>query len=130
MKSQTTNYLTMKNFVKENWYKLMIGSSMMMASFGFMIYAISPAYSNSEKDKTEIRNTSIPNAPIGTNGVIHDGWAYFVDGGNAYSVSTQALPSFFGHNKDYRWIGNEFYRIYSDGTKSSYKYGLKTKLPL
>ncbi len=39
----------MKNFVKENWYKLMIGSSMMMASFGFMIYAISPAYSNTDK---------------------------------------------------------------------------------
>jgi hypothetical protein len=42
----------MKNFVKENWYKLMLGSSMMMASFGFMIYAISPAYSNSDKEKT------------------------------------------------------------------------------
>jgi hypothetical protein len=49
----------MNNFVKENWYKLMVGSSMMMVSFGFMIYAISPAYSNSEKDKTEIKNTNL-----------------------------------------------------------------------
>jgi hypothetical protein len=76
----------MKNFVKENWYKLMIGSSMMMISFGFMIYAISPAYSNSEKDKTEIKNTGIPNAPVGTNGVIVDDYAYFVDGGYIYRI--------------------------------------------
>jgi hypothetical protein len=74
----------MKNFVKENWYKLMIGSSMMMASFGFMIYAISPAYSNSDKEKTEIKNTGIPNSPVGTNGVIVGDDAYFVDGGYVY----------------------------------------------
>ncbi len=74
----------MKNFVKENWYKLMIGSSMMMASFGFMIYAISPAYSNSEKEKTEIKNTGIPNVPVGTNGVISEGYVYFVDAGYIY----------------------------------------------
>lgn len=77
----------MKNFVKENWYKLMIGSSMMMASFGFMIYAISPAYSNSEKEKTEIKNTGIPNAPVGSNGVILEENVYFVDGGYIYRFS-------------------------------------------
>jgi hypothetical protein len=84
----------MKNFVKENWYKLMIGSSMMMASFGFMIYAISPAYSNSDKDKTEIKNTGIPNAPVGTNGVIVDDCAYFVDGGFLYMLGTEYLKAF------------------------------------
>jgi hypothetical protein len=74
----------MKTFVKENWYKLMVGSSMLMASFGFMIYAISPAYSNS--DKTEIKNT---NAPLGSNGVIVDGNAYFVDGGYIYQFRAE-----------------------------------------
>jgi hypothetical protein len=69
----------MKTFVKENWYKLMVGSSMMMASFGFMIYAISPAYSNSENN-----NSTIPNSPQGTNGVIVGDYAYFVDGGYVY----------------------------------------------
>ena len=44
----------MKTFMKENWYKLMVGSSMMMASFGFMMYAISPAYSNNNDHKVEI----------------------------------------------------------------------------
>jgi hypothetical protein len=83
----------MKNFVKENWYKLMIGSSMMMISFGFMIYAISPAYSNSDKDKTEIKNTGIPNAPVGTNGWSDENYVYFVDGGYIYQ--------FVASNKDY-----------------------------
>jgi hypothetical protein len=52
----------MKNFVKENWYKLMIGSSMMMASFGFMIYAISPTYANEIKtEEKTLSNTNSPN---------------------------------------------------------------------
>ena len=46
----------------------MIGSSMLMASFGFMIYAIGPAYSNSDIEKSEISN-----APVLTNGVNVDG---------------------------------------------------------
>jgi hypothetical protein len=74
----------MKNFVKENWYKLMVGSSMMMASFGFMIYAISPAYSNNNDHKVEIQKPESSNAPVGTNGVIVGDKAYFVDGGYVY----------------------------------------------
>lgn len=36
----------MKTFIKENWYKLMIGTSLLMASFGFMIRSISPAFAD------------------------------------------------------------------------------------
>jgi hypothetical protein len=61
----------MKNFVKENWYKLMIGSSMMMASFGFMIYAISPSYAN--KDLTE---------KIEARTQFNDEWYFLVDSKN------------------------------------------------
>jgi len=81
----------MKNFVKENWYKLMVGTSMMMASFGFMIYAISPAYSNSNSNKTEIKNT---NAPLGSNGVIIGEYAYFVDGGYIYKFNKDYVSGF------------------------------------
>ncbi len=84
----------MKNFVKENWYKLMIGSSMMMVSFGFMIYAVSPAYSNSDKEKTEIKNTGIPNAVDGTNGVIIGSDVFFVDGGYIYKFTTNSIINF------------------------------------
>ena len=81
----------MKTFVKENWYKLMVGASMLMVSFGFMMYAISPAYSNSNSDKTEIKNT---NAPLGSNGVIVDGNAYFVDGGYMYYIRSSDLGGY------------------------------------
>jgi hypothetical protein len=36
----------MKKFVSENWYKMMIGSSLLMASFGFMVHSVSPAMAN------------------------------------------------------------------------------------
>ena len=83
----------MKTFVKENWYKLMVGASMLMVSFGFMMYAISPAYSNSNSDKTEIKNT---NAPLGSNGVIIGEYAYFVDGGYIYQFRKDNVSNFIG----------------------------------
>ena len=74
----------MKTFVKENWYKLMVGTSMLMASFGFMIYAISPAYSNNNDNKVENPSSQNTTSPVGTNGVIIDGYAYWCDGGYMY----------------------------------------------
>jgi hypothetical protein len=86
----------MKTFVKENWYKLMVGSSMLMVSFGFMMYAISPAYSNSNSEKTEIINT---NAPLGSNGVIVNNDAYFVDGGYVYQCKNLVSSSIYWNKK-------------------------------
>jgi hypothetical protein len=77
----------MKTFVKENWYKLMVGSSMIMASFGFMIYTISPVYSNSDMEKTEIKNTGILNSSVVTNSWSDEEYVYFVDGGYIYQFS-------------------------------------------
>lgn len=34
----------MKQFLLLNWYKLMIGSSLLMGSFGLMIYSVNSAY--------------------------------------------------------------------------------------
>ncbi len=78
----------MKNFVKENWYKLMIGSSMMMASFGFMIYAISPAYSNSDNtDENVLSNTKSVNVGVGNYNFLVDSQdrVWYNDGGGEYS---------------------------------------------
>jgi hypothetical protein len=33
----------MKKFILSNWYKLMIASSLLMASFGFMVYSVNSA---------------------------------------------------------------------------------------
>jgi hypothetical protein len=124
----------MKTFVKENWYKLMIGSSMMMASFGFMIYAISPAYSNSELVKSDMKNEVNLNAPVGTNGVIVGSKAYFVDGGYVYSIETGSIENFAGVNVDNeslgskKWIGSEFIATNKLNGVSNV-IGRKTKLP-
>jgi hypothetical protein len=50
----------MKNFVKENWYKLMVGSSLFIFSVGFFINSVSPVYS-SNTDKTNNSLKVLPN---------------------------------------------------------------------
>ena len=42
----------MKNFLKENWFKLMTGTSMLVFSFAFLLYAVSPSYANYTKEET------------------------------------------------------------------------------
>ena len=42
----------MKNFLKENWFKLMTGTSMLVFSFAFLMYAVSPSYANYTKEET------------------------------------------------------------------------------
>jgi len=39
----------MKQFLSSNWYKLMIGSSLLMGSFGFMMYSITSVLANESK---------------------------------------------------------------------------------
>ena len=38
-------------FLKENWFKLMTGTSMLVFSFGFLMYAVSPSYANYTKEE-------------------------------------------------------------------------------
>ena len=42
----------MKNFLKENWFKLMTGTSMLVFSFAFLLYAVSPSYANYTNEET------------------------------------------------------------------------------
>ena len=46
----------MKKFVSENWYKLMIGSSLVMASFGFMLQSVSPAMADGNNQKLNVNS--------------------------------------------------------------------------
>ena len=46
----------MKKFVSENWYKLMIGSSLLMASFGFMVHSVSPAMAEGNNQKFNLNS--------------------------------------------------------------------------
>ena len=102
----------MKNFVKENWYKLMVGSSMLMASFGFMIYAISPAYSNNNENKVEIPSSQNITSPVGTNGVIIDDNVYFTSGNYLYSIPKRDIKG---------WIRNEKSSFELNANRTAYE---------
>ena len=60
----------MKKFVSENWYKLMIGSSMLMASFGFMVHSVSPAMSDDNNQKLNV-NSNYRLVPTNADGSIN-----------------------------------------------------------
>ena len=47
----------MKSFLSNNWYKLMVASSLFIFSLGFFIYAVSPAYANTEKTNTTLKES-------------------------------------------------------------------------
>ena len=60
----------MKKFVTENWYKLMIGSSLLMASFGFMVHSISPAMADNNSQKFNV-NSNYKLVPTNADGSIN-----------------------------------------------------------
>ena len=60
----------MKKFVSENWYKLMIGSSLLMASFGFMVHSVSPAMADNNNHKFNV-NSNYRLVPTNADGSIN-----------------------------------------------------------
>lgn len=60
----------MRKFVSENWYKLMIGSSLLMASFGFMVYSVSPAMADDNSQKFNV-NSKYKLVPTNADGSIN-----------------------------------------------------------
>ncbi len=60
----------MKKFVSENWYKLMIGSSLLMASFGFMVHSVSPAMAHNSFEKMNA-NSNYKLVPTNADGSIN-----------------------------------------------------------
>jgi len=60
----------MKKFISENWYKLMIGSSLLMASFGFMVHSVSPAMADDNNQKFNV-NSNYKLVPTNADGSIN-----------------------------------------------------------
>jgi hypothetical protein len=66
----------MKNFVKENWYKVMIGSSLFIFSVGFFINSVSPVYSsntdmNNNLLKVLPNNQKVIQVPVNEDGSVN-----------------------------------------------------------
>lgn len=57
----------MKKFISQNWYKLMIGSSLLMASFGFMVYSVTSA---NAKELSNMATGSKYQIPVNEDGSI------------------------------------------------------------
>jgi hypothetical protein len=94
----------MKKFVSENWYKLMIGSSLLMASFGFMVHSVSPAKAMESNIKSLNTNlTPTPGEAYVTGCGISNGYAYLVD----FKINGR----------------NHYYKIPLDRFKTSSDYG-------
>jgi hypothetical protein len=60
----------MKKFVSENWYKLMIGSSLLMASFGLMMNSLSPAIAGDSNQNLNV-NSNYKIVPTNADGSIN-----------------------------------------------------------
>jgi len=58
----------MKNFISQNWYKLMITSSLLIASFGFMIYSVTSV--NAKNLNSLTPNPNYQTIPINADGSI------------------------------------------------------------
>ena len=78
--------IIMKTFVKENWYKLMIGCSMFIFSISALIYSVAPARANIQ-EKTAlakssgtayqffvVKNGAVYGLPNGRTGSYKDNW--------------------------------------------------------
>ncbi len=75
----------MKKFVSENWYKLMIGSSLLMASFGFMVHSISPAHAEKPSNINNSSEANYANAALFNSNSSPDGGAYYWVASNGYA---------------------------------------------
>ena len=65
----------MKNFLKENWYKLMIGSSLFIFSVGFFINSVSPVYSITDNTNNSLKvlpnNQKVIQVPVNEDGSVN-----------------------------------------------------------
>jgi hypothetical protein len=77
----------MKTFLKVNWYKLMIGFSMVAFSLSALIYSISPVMANDNEHNIQFNS----NIPVGNKGITIDKYTYFIDGGYVYRCTELGL---------------------------------------
>ncbi len=69
----------MKNFITNNWFRMVIGTSTLIFSVGFFIRSITPSYANN----SNLNNTS---NVASTNGYAEGNYVYFIDNGYMYQI--------------------------------------------
>ena len=98
----------MKKFILQNWYKMILGSSMLMASFGFMMYAINPSFASTKENIEKPVLIPVNNdgsisiklneeqlnklKPVPIQKVVISGWTWKHNTSNIYGVGDEPLP--------------------------------------
>ena len=87
-------------FLKDNWYKLMTGTAMLIFACGFFIYAVSPSYANQtiEVNKRQIDGGSDDIFVLVDNGYLyswfsrHNMWEWVETDGEIWPPKKTRLP--------------------------------------
>ena len=67
----------MKNFITNNWFRLLIGISTLIFSVGFFIRSITPSYATNPNNTSNV---------VSTNGYAEGNYVYFIDNGWMYKI--------------------------------------------
>jgi hypothetical protein len=88
-------------FLKENWYKLMTGTAMLIFACGFFIYAVGPSYAieTSEVNKPQMESEEAVNNPSSKDFNGSDFIPLGIFGGYAHYiyVTPSSGPAFYKH---------------------------------
>jgi hypothetical protein len=101
----------MKNFITNNWFRMVIGTSTLIFSVGFFIRSITPSYANNPNPN----NTSNVVSP---NGYAEGNYVYFIDDWILYKIKKGDMNGFFSNaSDDFFWDNEESVKelFYSKG---------------
>ena len=86
-------------FLKENWYKLMTGTAMLIFACGFFIYAVGPSYANqtSEVNKPQMESNDDAYAVVNNGYLVmwpsrHKMWDWVEYGYSSYAPKIRKIP--------------------------------------
>jgi len=76
----------MKHFISNNWFKILIGTSTLIFSVGFLIRSINPSYASNPNSSSNV---------VSTNGYAEGNYVYFISNGYMYQIQKGDLHMAF-----------------------------------
>jgi hypothetical protein len=104
----------MKNFITNNWFRMVVGTSTLIFSVGFFIRSITPSYANNPNPN----NTS---NVASTNGYAEGNYIYFFDNGILYKIKKGDMNGFFlNAPNDFLWDDEEWVKEWCNSSGGGY----------
>jgi hypothetical protein len=82
----------MKNFITNNWFRMVIGTSTLIFSVGFFIRSITPSYATNPNNTSNV---------VSTNGYAEGNYVYFIDNGIMYQIQKGDLHMTFKYGREW-----------------------------